>query len=350
MMRVYHVRGNRRSAVIFAGTAEEAVAQALDQELVKVWDEPVAVEVPLPKGYRLIYDSLLGSMAQAELPLPAPEPIPEPPHTITRSGTKVYEDWRDNIVVDAGAPPLAWRAGRDRFRANTDVPGRSYLASENNETALLWNLFRTLEKAGRLDIVARPLGLNDEFEVLYWYRPWHSSEPLPEIGQALQRLEPRKGYQTETTIILKGRRYLVTIEGCLGKPGAQLRPWERTSSVSVPPGYQAPLRELLVESANWEETMRRFYHLLREVILAAELGKVWGLEPHLLAIVNQLNRQATRSHDAEFAEFQRRLCWPKQQSHLLTWQALLDRAEASFEPAVRPLLAHAKRLSYLQDS
>jgi len=349
-VKIYHVRGNRRSAVIFAETEEEAVARALDQDLVKFWDQPAAVEVPLPKGYRLIYDSLLGSMAQAELPLPAPEPTPEPPHTITRSGTKVYEDWRDNIVVDAGAPPLVWRAERDRFRANTDVAGRSYLASENSEIALLWNLFRTLEKAGRLDMMARPLGLNDEFEVLYWHRPWHSLEPLPEIGQALQRLEPRKGYQTETTIILKGRRFLVAVEGYLGKPGAHLRPWERTSSVSVPASYQAPLRELLAESAPWEETMRRFYNLLRHVILAAELGKVWGLEPHLLAIVNQLNRQATRSHDAEFAELQRRLCWPKQQSHLLTWQALLARAEASFEPAVRPLLAHAKRLSYLQDS
>lgn len=34
--------------------------------------------------------------------------------------------------------------------------------------------------------------------------------------------------------------------------------------------------------------------------------------------------------------------------HLFTWQELLMRAEATFDPGVRLLLAHARRLSYLQ--
>jgi hypothetical protein len=92
------------------------------------------------------------------------------------------------------------------------VPGRPRLASENSEDALSWNLFRTLEKAGRLEVVARALDLEDEFQALYWYRPWDSAEPLPEIHQALKQVEPRKGYQTETDVILKGRRYLIMVE------------------------------------------------------------------------------------------------------------------------------------------
>jgi hypothetical protein len=60
------------------------------------------------------------------------------------------------------------------------------------------------------------------------YRPWDSAEPLPKIGRALQEVEPRKGYQTETDVILKGRRYLVVVESKLGKPGVQIRPWART--------------------------------------------------------------------------------------------------------------------------
>jgi hypothetical protein len=37
-----------------------------------------------------------------------------------------------------------------------------------------------------------------------------------------------------------------------------------------------------------------------------------------------------------------------EQAHLVTWQELLTRAEATFDPGVRPLLAHAHRLRYLR--
>jgi hypothetical protein len=53
---------------------------------------------------------------------------------------------------------------------------------------LSWNLFRTLERTGHLDVVARALGLEDEFQVLYWYRFWDATEPLPEIKAALDQL------------------------------------------------------------------------------------------------------------------------------------------------------------------
>ncbi|MBN1887566.1 MAG: hypothetical protein JW850_06235 [Thermoflexales bacterium] len=42
----------------------------------------------------------------------------------------------------------------------------------------------------------------------------------------------------------------------------------------------------------WRKTMRRFYQLLRHLVLANELCRLetWGLEPHLLAIVNNATR------------------------------------------------------------
>lgn len=350
-LKIYEVHGIRHQAVIFADTPEEAVARAIERGLVGNWEHPEAIEVPLPKGYRLIYDPLVGAMEQAELPLPLEEPPPEPAHILTRSGVKVYDDWRYNIVVDADAPPVAWKAGRDLFGTNTSVPSRPRLASENSEDALSWNLFRTLEKAGQLEVVARALDLEDEFQALYWYRPWDSAEPLPEIRQALKHVEPRKGYQTETDVILKGRRYLVMVESKLGKPGTQLRSWAHTSSLSAPAGYEAPLRALLAAPAEWQKTMLRFYQLLRHLVLAQVLCRpeVWGLEPHLLAIVNGLNRHADlRTHAEEFATFQKSLSLPTRQTHLLTWQQLLARAEATFDPAVQPLIAHAARLNYLR--
>jgi hypothetical protein len=172
--------------------------------------------VPLPKGRRrIVYDTVLASAEQAELPMPVDEPVPEPPYTFTRSSIKVYQDWCDNVVVDQRAPAVTWKAHRDTFGSHTSVSGMSHLASENSEDALSWNLFRTLERLGRLDAIARPLGLDDDFQVLYWYRPWDAADPLPEIRQALNRIEPwrkRKGhFGSDTTIMLKGQRVLVMV-------------------------------------------------------------------------------------------------------------------------------------------
>jgi hypothetical protein len=73
--------------------------------------------------------------------------------------------------------------------------------------------------------------------------------------------------------------------------------------LTVRASYEAPLRALLADMSDWQEPMRRFYQLLRHLVLANELCRrgVWGLEPHLLAIVNQLNRHASlRPHAEEF--------------------------------------------------
>ena len=336
-LKVYHVEGVRHQAVIFAASPEEAVGQAVERGLVGDWERPDAVEVPLPRGYYLAYDPLLAA-EQPELLLSLSEPEPDKPHKITRSGVKVHDDWRDNIVVDPDAPPLVWKAGRDIFGANTSVPGRPYLASENSEDALSWNLFRTLQCTGHLDVVARALGLEDEFQVLYWYRPWDSAAPLPEI-------------QTETDAVLKGQRYLVMVECKLGKPDARVRAWERGSRSPIPSTYEEPLCALLANMQGWEATMRRFYQLLRHLILANELcgPDEWPLEPHLLAIVSDLNLSPNGvPHAAEFEEFRRALRLPPERTHLVTWQEMLARVEATFDPGVRPLLDHARGLRYLQ--
>ena len=351
-LKVYHVQGIRHQAVVFAASPEEAVAQAIERNLVGDWEMSGAVEVPLPPGYYLAYDPLLAA-EQPALPLPVAPPEPEKPHTITSSGVKVYDDWRDNIVVDPDAPPLAWKAGRDSFGANTSVPNHPRLASEDSEDALSWNVFRTLERTGHLDVVARALGLEeeDEFQGLYWYRPWDSAEPLPQIRAALKRAEPWRGYHTEADVILKGQRHLVMVECKLGKPGARVHTWERGSKGRIPPSYEEPLRAVLVDVQHWETTMHHFYQLLRHLVLANELCRPdgWPLKPHLLAVVNALNANRDgKPHAAEFEHFRRALRLPRERIHLLTWQELLTRAEATFDPDVRPLLAHARRLRYLQ--
>lgn len=55
-MKVYRVDGIRHSGVVIAKTPEEAIVQAIEQDLVGDWEMPQATEVALPKGYRIIYD------------------------------------------------------------------------------------------------------------------------------------------------------------------------------------------------------------------------------------------------------------------------------------------------------
>ncbi len=75
----------------------------------------------------------------------------------------------------------------------------------------------------------------------------------------------------------------------------------------------------------------------------------WLVRPPILAIVNVLNvNRDGKPHGAEFEHFRRSLRLAPERTHLLTWQQLLARAEATFDPGVRPLLAHARRLLHLQ--
>jgi hypothetical protein len=267
----------------------------------------------------------------------------EPSYVITTTGVKVYRRWQDNIIVDADLPPIRWKAAKDRFTSITDVPGWPRIASQNSEDALSWNVFRSLEKAGRLDVVANLMGLEDTFQVLYWYRPCDADGPTPEIVAALKQTEPwgqiRGRYQTETDIILKGQHYLVMVEAKLGKPGAHLRAWQRGGPGPVPQTYRPLMEPLLVNMSRWEETMYRFYQLLRHLILAAELCKPggWPLEPYLMAVVNALNvNRHGMSHEREFAEFQRQLRLPASQTHLVTWQNLTQAIALAQEPDLLP--------------
>ena len=53
-MNVYHVMGIRHCAVTFAETSEEAILKVIEQELIGDWENPQAIEVPLPEGFKII--------------------------------------------------------------------------------------------------------------------------------------------------------------------------------------------------------------------------------------------------------------------------------------------------------
>jgi len=62
------------------------------------------------------------------------------------TGVKVFVDFKDNLIVDPDDPIIASQARNWRYDSGI-VKGLSYLGSENSEDAMMWNVFKTLEKS-----------------------------------------------------------------------------------------------------------------------------------------------------------------------------------------------------------
>lgn len=267
---------------------------------------------------------------------------------VTISGVKVYRNWEDNIIVDSQLPAIRWKAQqkKDRFTRGK-AEGLSKLASVNSEDAFSWNFFRSLEKAESLDFLMDRHGFNDAFRVLYWYRLFDQRNPEAEIQSALDRIEAwGKGgrrQQTETDIILIGKKYLIMIECKLGRPREKIRAWSRKTKGSIPQEYETYVLRLTAKPNDWRETMQRFYQLLRNLILGYELGKKWNLEPHLFALVNMLNfNHNGKSHEEEFDMFRKTINIPEY-AHLSTWQLLRKEIGIMDNPALHPLILYLNK-------
>ena len=62
------------------------------------------------------------------------------------TGVKVFVNFKDNLIVDPDDPVIAAQARNWRYTKGM-AKGCSYLGSENSEDAMMWNVFKTLEKS-----------------------------------------------------------------------------------------------------------------------------------------------------------------------------------------------------------
>lgn len=263
----------------------------------------------------------------------------------SRAGVGVYTDYRENIIVDADSPILKWKANKknERLRPNwfpvwvrDKFPeGFPYIASEHSEDVLSWNLFCSLQSIGKLGLIAEILNLGTDIETLsFWqHRLDQWSEQIdPEIQAVLDEMEPwGKGgarQQTETDVILRGRRHIIMVESKLGKPNAMVKAWGRSGPLNRPMRcdyleFMAKLSvKLFRDSFDFEQNGRRFYQVFRNYLLGAALSQKWDTEFSLLTIVNSSNSNLEgRSHEEEFQSFQRLLAEPSN-TFLMTWQQL----------------------------
>jgi len=257
----------------------------------------------------------------------------------SKGGVDVYSN-RENIIIEPNHPILIWKANKDKLRPDwfpLDVQkkfpgGLPKLGSIHSEDALTWNIFRTLQINNKLqsltDIFAPEL---DIYKIWFWGHDANlQSENIdPEIQGLLDQMEPwgkdSVKQQTETDVILLGKHQLIMVECKLGKPGQEIKAWQR-SSKGMRPEYAIFMEEqgfkLFANSFNYARDGNRFYQLFRNYVLGAALASKWKIHFSLLAIVNALNSNLEmRSHQEELNSFRSVLVDPSN-TFLITWQQI----------------------------
>lgn len=281
----------------------------------------------------------------------------------SRGGVGIYIDYRNNIIVDSNHPILLWKADKERFsptlfplHVRQNFPqGLPRIGSQHSEDALSWNVFRSLQLAGKLQLVTDYLPTQMDVEKVYfWQRD--ADRWSPEIDRGIQdvlnEIEPwgwnGKRQQTETDVILRGRRHILMVESKLGKPGERVKAWERSGAQSRPmrSDYLKFMEKLgtklFSDSFDFNQDGRRFYQLFRNYLLGFELSLRWKVEFSLFAIVNDKNTNLNwRSHEDEFRSFQSILTRPAN-TFLITWQQIwnLLQAESKMLPLTNWLAGH----------
>jgi len=249
---------------------------------------------------------------------------------ISKSGVKVYKDYRDNVAIDKDNPVLRNKAQYPREKYNKgNVKGLSRFGSENSEDIKSWNLFRALQLNNEMGRYYKAIDVKDELEtLLFWGLDVDTGKFDEDLKAALDKIEPPNLWtvqQTEPDVIILGKKTVIFNESKLGREGGLIDAWNRKDPFSNK-------HELYKKNAvgyfkksfidNFDVEGRRYYQLLRNYIVGVNYAERLDREFHLAALVTSENTaRSGLSHKEEFNKFCNHL---KNASscHFLTWEEL----------------------------
>jgi hypothetical protein len=249
---------------------------------------------------------------------------------ISDSGVKVFEHYRDNIVIDQDNPVLRKKASYPRERyARGKVKGLSRLGSQNSEDAKSWNLFRTLQLQNHMQKYYGLVRDQDNLQnLLFWGLDPGTGEfdgVLKSILNEIERPHLWKIQQTEPDVIVIGQKTIIFNECKLGEAGKNIDAWNRkgafTSKHELYKENARPFfKQIFIE--NFEVEARRYYQLLRNYIIGEHFGHRLNKVFHLVAIASATNKaRSGLSHEEEFKTFCSHL-FDSSRCHFLTWDQL----------------------------
>lgn len=255
----------------------------------------------------------------------------------------VAEDYRKRIIIDCDSPLLAFKANRDRFtdtRNQKDYAGLPHLGSRHSEDALTWNVFRSLQYYGALDIVNNELGIGRPRGILIWTiapSPDEVNYELQNItGSLIRRFDGRlPGRISEPDVIVLGSGGVAVIECKLSEPDkTPSHMWEGNVS-SVRKRRQIYEKEIpgFIRESITDEMIVPVYQLIRMAFYAVKIAEAFSVEPVLVSLVNgrsweQEMRKFGKSPSELWQSFCSQMLGIKSlRCKALTWQNLLPQLQ-----------------------
>lgn len=248
-----------------------------------------------------------------------------------------FLDYRQNLIVDADNPVLAFKALRDRYtRQGHPFAGRPYLAAPWGEDALTWNIFRWLQVHHHNDVIGHCLEMETPETLLFWgvdcQLPGEHQFALGEIIRSVDGV--RRGQVTEPDLILIGSETVHFVECKLGRSREALyEPWSGKGARRFD-DYVARLASdgiELFKSTPTKAEAERFYQLIRNAFYAVMLARRLERRSAVVtALVNADNVDYNHQYPTprmQLAEFADLVNSDVCQLKLLTWQELAGRIE-----------------------
>lgn len=213
---------------------------------------------------------------------------------------KVVEDYRERLIVDPDNPILAFKASRDRYISQSRYAGLPYLGSWQSEDVVTWNVFRSLQKAGSLDIITNKIGIGQPRGLLLWTLAPEIDGVNAELqyvaGSLIRRFDGTlRGQVTEPDVIILGATGVGVIECKLSEPDkAPTHLWlpelegEFGSVKKRRTIYQNEIPHLIKDGISNEE-IALVYQLVRMAFYAMKLGASYGVVPVVASLANRGN-------------------------------------------------------------
>lgn len=247
---------------------------------------------------------------------------------------KVAEDFRSRILVESDSPILAFKATRDRYTRGTQpsYAGLPYLGSQASEDALTWNVFRSLQKAHRLDVICDELNIGVPRGMLLWALAPEIDAVNGElqylVGTLIRRFDGiLPGQVTEPDVIILGSTGVAVIECKLSeqdKPPSHLWEGSQDSVRKRLPIYLQADPGLLQKDIN-DEGIAKIYQLVRMAFYALQLGTRFSCTPAVVSLANDRNwhleiRRLGKSPAELWDFFQHTIETPNLRKKDISWQ------------------------------